>query len=194
MKLIVGLGNPGRVYAGTRHNIGFSVVNAFAKDCRIALRREERFSSLIGKGRLKNHNMLLVLPVTFMNLSGSAVCSIAAKYKMDLENLLVVYDDLDLALGRIKIRNSGSSAGHKGVESIIDSLKSNQFCRLRIGIGRPKNNEEVTDYVLSPFPDDELGKVKEVIQEAKVCCRFWVLEGMNTAMNMFNRISGGLMG
>lgn len=187
MKLIVGLGNPGREYAGTRHNIGFSVVNAFAKDCRIALRRDRRFCSLIGRGRLKNQSILFALPLTFMNLSGPAVYDISAKYKVGLEDLLVVCDDLDLSLGRIKIRNCGSSAGHNGIESIIDSLKSRQFCRLRIGIGRPKNNEEVTEYVLSGFSDDEARQVKEAVKMGLDCCRLWALEGMNKAMNIFNR-------
>ncbi len=186
MKLIVGLGNPGRIYSESRHNIGFSVIKALSKIYKIPLKKDNTFS-LSGKGKLEGENLILALPLTFMNLSGIAVSALIKKYKIDLDNLLVVCDDLDLDFGVIKIRPSGSSAGHRGLGSIIDSLGSQGFSRLRIGIGRPlRDNTDASSFVLSSFAKKEKGKIKELIELACDCCRVWATKGITESMNIFN--------
>src|SRR3989338_5399149 len=157
MKLIVGLGNPGLIYRGSRHNIGFRVVKALARAKRIALKKEKGISSLSAKASLDGCEVLLSLPLTYMNLFGSAVNGLIKKYKIEpATGLLVVCDDLDLGLGRIKIRASGSSGGHRGLRSIIEALKTEEFARLRVGIGRPvMAKSETSKYVLSPFAGKE---------------------------------------
>lgn len=189
MKLIVGLGNPGRIYTESRHNIGFSVIRALSKIYKIPLKKDNTFS-LSGKGKIEGGNLILALPLTFMNLSGIAVSALTKKYKIDLENLLVVCDDLDLGFGAIKIRPNGSSGGHRGLGSTIDSLGSQKFSRLHIGIGRPShNNIDVAGFVLSPFTKKEKEKNKEIIEQACYCCCTWVRKGITESMNIFNRAS-----
>lgn len=188
MKLIVGLGNPGRVYIGSRHNIGFSAIKALSRIYKIPLKKEGGAFCLIGKGKIQGQPFLLTLPLTFMNLSGIAVSALLKKYKISLANLLVVCDDLDLEFGVVKIRPSGSSGGHHGLKSIINSLGSQEFCRLRIGIGRPlENTPDAANYVLSPFNKREKEKIKEIIGSACDCCRVWVTQGIIESMNIFNR-------
>jgi len=185
VKLIVGLGNPGRIYAESRHNIGFSVIKALSRIYKVSLKKDTL--SLSGKGRVGHENLILALPLTFMNLSGIAVSALTKKYKIDLENLLVVCDDLDLGFGAIKIRPNGSSGGHRGLGSTIDSLGSQKFSRLHIGIGRPlHNNIDVAGFVLSPFTKKEKEKNKEIIEQACCCCRTWVRKGITESMNIFN--------
>lgn len=199
MKLVIGLGNPGRIYSESRHNIGFSVIKALSKIYKIPLKKDNTFS-LSGKGKIEGENLILALPLTFMNLSGIAVSALIKKYKIDLprpcthgrglDNLLIVCDDLDLDFGVIKIRPSGSSAGHRGLGSIIDSLGSQGFSRLRIGIGRPlRDNTDASSFVLSSFAKKEKGKIKEIIENACDCCRVWVKKGIIESMNTFNRRS-----
>ncbi len=167
MKLIVGLGNPGKLYIDSRHNIGFSVARALKKKHKIFLKKDSFTHSLNGKGKIRGKDFILTLPSTFMNLSGVAVSSLLKKYGIDLDNLLVVCDDVDLEFGKMRIKPDGSSGGHKGLASIIDSLRSARFARLRIGIGRPKKKElEVSQYVLSPFSREERKRRVKIIQES----------------------------
>ncbi len=190
MKLIVGLGNPGLIYGNSRHNIGFSVVKLLARLSRTALKKDNGTFSLSAKVKLGTHNVILAVPLTFMNLSGLSVSALIKKYRIDLADLLVVSDDLDLELGRAKIRASGSSGGHRGIQSVIDALGSEGFCRLRIGIGRPaRKNTEARDYVLSQFNRKEKTRLKEILSLASECCRMWASEGAGKAMNIFNRRS-----
>jgi PTH1 family peptidyl-tRNA hydrolase len=189
MKLIVGLGNPGRLYIDSRHNIGFQVVKALAKDYKILLKKDKRISSLSGQGKIEGQGVALALPLTFMNLSGVAVGALLEKYKIHLDDLLVVSDDLDLEFGRLKIRSRGSAAGHRGLESIIDYIKSQDFCRLRIGIDRPHKNTDPAEYVLSPFTRKEKAQVQDLIERALDCCRLWITEGAAESMNRFNKRS-----
>lgn len=189
MKLIVGLGNPGRTYANSRHNIGFSVVRALAKVYNISLKKDNCAFSLSGKGRIKGQNIALVLPLTFMNLSGIAVGALLKKYKTGIDNILVVCDDLDLEFGRLKIRPQGSSGGHRGLQSIIDTLGRQDFCRLRIGIGRRDKNMASAEYVLSPFNKEEKKEVPDIIEKAIECSQSWVTGGAQASMNIFNRRS-----
>ncbi len=186
MKLIVGLGNPGIFYSGTRHNIGFQVIKQLAKSKEFALKKEKGLKALSAKGRLDGIDAVLAMPLTFMNLSGEAVVSLLNKYKVESENLLVVCDDLDLEFGQIKIRSGGSSAGHRGIQSIIDFLGSNEFSRLRIGIGRPKG-ADASEYVLSHFKRNEKIQLPEIIDRVKECCLSWASVGVEKSMIIFNR-------
>ncbi len=187
MKLIVGLGNPGILYASSRHNIGFQAVKYLAKAKKIALKKEKGSRALSAKLKTEGVDVILAIPLTFMNLSGEAVRQLIKKYKIDLGDLLVVCDDLDLEFGRLKIRSSGSSAGHRGVKSIIDALGSDQFSRLRIGIGRPGDNLDTAEYVLSRFDKREKSGLAEIIKKAAECAQVWVSEGVEKSMNIFNR-------
>ena len=186
MKLIVGLGNPGLIYAGSRHNIGFTVLKSLAGSLKVTFKRDSSVLVLVGKAKVAQQEVILALPQTFMNLSGRAVGALLKKFKVNLEDLLVVCDDLDLELGRIKIRPFGSSGGQRGLDSIIEYLGTQKFSRLRIGIGRPKVTEDTAKYVLAGF----LRKEQAIVQEAKVealnCCLSWVEKGIVETMNMFN--------
>jgi len=189
VKLIVGLGNPGDIYVDSRHNIGFSAVKALAKAHKISLKKDSSASSLSGKGKIGGQNVILAIPLTFMNLSGVAVRALLKKYKIDLQSLLVVVDDLDLEFGRQKIRSSGSSAGHRGLDSIIDYLGTQHIARLRIGIGRPKANIDSREYVLSRFSKKEKEQLRNILDNAADCCKAWLTKGITEAMNIFNRRS-----
>jgi len=186
MKLIVGLGNPGIIYRDSRHNIGFSVVKALAKACKISFKRESSSCSLVGRGKMEGQAVVLAMPLTFMNLSGSAVNALLKKYKIGPEDLLVVCDDLNLEFGRMRIRPSGSSGGQRGLKSIIAALNSQEFCRLRVGIGRPHPATDAADFVLSYFKRNELAGVKEIIERAGDCCQVWAARGVTESMNIFN--------
>ena len=188
MKLIVGLGNPGNLYVHSRHNVGFLVVKAIAQAHKILLKKEKGILSLSGKGKIEGQNIILAMPLTFMNLSGVAVGGLLKRYKIEPSNLLVVCDDLDLDFGRLKIKSSGSSGGHRGLESIIESLKGNTFARLRIGIGKPLRTD-ISAYVLSHFSKKEKVELSELIERASGCCRVWVAKGINRSMNIFNQRS-----
>lgn len=187
MKLIVGLGNPGRFYSGSKHNIGSLVIKALAKKHKIALKKDRDAFSLSGKGKICGQDALLAVPLTFMNLSGKAIAALIRKYKLHLKDILVVCDDLDLELGRIRIKDSGSSGGHGGLKSIIDRLKTQGVIRLRIGIGRPSLNQDVSDYVLSSFSKADKKRLKDSLKSAAACCEFWISQGITKSMNIFNR-------
>jgi len=186
MKLIVGLGNPGSEYAGTRHNIGQSAVRALAKQHKAAFFRDKECCSLSGKIRIGGHVVVLALPLTYMNLSGGAVSALVRKYKIELNDLLLVCDDLDLELGRIKIKPGGSSGGQRGLKSIIAALGTQDICRLRLGIGRPKPGEDPADFVLEQFTRNEKEQVLQAIEDAMDCCDIWAVKGVTESMNMFN--------
>ncbi|MBU1090229.1 MAG: aminoacyl-tRNA hydrolase [Candidatus Omnitrophica bacterium] len=186
MILIAGLGNPGKVYLNSRHNIGFSAVEALSKIYKIPLKRDRGTFSLSGRGKIDNKNVILAMPQTFMNLSGIALQQLLKKYKIDLTNLLIVCDDLDLEFGRLKIKPSGSTGGHRGLKSIIDAIGKDKFARLRVGIGRPVYDTEEADYVLSAFSRGEQGGLKKILQRVVLCCRSWVNEGISETMNIYN--------
>lgn len=190
MKLIVGLGNPGKAYTGSRHNIGFTVLTELADSLKINFRRAFLQRAELGKCGISGEEIILAKPVTFMNLSGAAVAALLRKYRLDLKDLLVICDDLDLELGRIKIRKGGSSGGHQGLQSIIERIGSSDFARLRVGISRPIDKEDVTDYVLSNFKAGERARVKNVVSTACECAKSWITEkDIDKIMNTFNRRS-----
>lgn len=186
MKLIVGLGNPGDAYKDSRHNIGFSIIKAFCQAHKAALKREIGTFSLGARVKIGGHGVIAAMPLTFMNLSGNAVKALLRKHKIDLKDLLIIVDDLDLDLGRLRLRPSGSSGGHRGVASIIESVGANGFARLRVGIGRPPRGLEPSEYVLMPFLKKEKTEIKDAIEKATECCQSWVTEGVEETMNNFN--------
>jgi len=187
VKLIVGLGNPGLIYAGSRHNIGFAVVKSLARSLKVVLKRDSSVLALVSKANWGQNNVVLALPQTFMNLSGIAVKALLKKFKVSCEDLLVVCDDLDMELGRIKIRPQGRSGGQRGMVSIIEHLGTQDFSRLRIGIGRPKNPEDAARYVLSGFLRKEKSIVAEVKEDAVNCCLSWMENGIVRTMGSFNK-------
>jgi len=163
---VVGLGNPGLKYEFNRHNIGFRIVDSLARNIEIEFKKVKSYYSLISRGMINNHKVMLVKPQTFMNLSGRAVSKVVSYYKIPLQGLLIVYDDLNLELGQVRIRKKGSAGGHKGIESIMQYLNSEEIPRLRIGIGNPSVNFNFNcmSYVLSNYNNNEKDKIEEVIQ------------------------------
>ena len=189
MKLIVGLGNPGDTYIDSRHNIGFSVADLLSKICRCSFKRDRGTFAFTAKARIEGKEVVLAKPVTFMNLSGVAVKALLKKHKAEAKDILVVCDDLDLSLGRLKIRPGGSSGGHHGLESIIGNVRTQDFARLRIGIGRPHPGIETSDYVLSRFSRQEKETVSRVLNFARDCVISWISKDISEVMNMFNKRS-----
>jgi PTH1 family peptidyl-tRNA hydrolase len=186
VKLIVGLGNPGLFYAGSRHNIGAAVLKSLARTLKISFKRDSSVFALVGSAKVKQQNIVLILPQTYMNLSGKAVSACLKKFKSQPADLLVICDDLDLELGRIKLRACGSSGGQRGLASIIESLGTNDFSRLRVGIDRPKGAQDPADYVLSGFLRSQKKIVEEAKEEAVSCCVSWMEKGVVETMNIFN--------
>lgn len=187
MRLIVGLGNAGRAYKYSRHNVGFLLIDRLTKIWGIKIKRDLTTRSYLGRGRIQDREVILARPYCFMNLSGQSVSLLLKKYELNLqEEMLVVSDDLDLAWGNVRIRPRGSAGGHKGVGSIIKTLGSSDFARLRIGIGRPRQKKEIIDYVLSSWTQDEKRQLSENLEQAADCCKTWVMRGITEAMNKFN--------
>ncbi len=188
--LIVGLGNPGREYKHTRHNIGFMTIDKLAVDLSIRLSKVQS-KALIGTALVDGRKLILVKPQTFMNLSGQSVTSLLRFYRIPLEQMIVIHDDIDLPVGTIRIRPGGGSAGQRGLASIIEKLGTQAFPRLRIGVGRPPGRMEAADYVLQDFPKADQPVMEKVIAEASQAARTFVLEGLDKAMNTYN---GEVMG
>ncbi|MCY1002204.1 aminoacyl-tRNA hydrolase [Myxococcus sp. MISCRS1] len=189
MKLICGLGNPGREYERHRHNIGFMVVEAMLSRARAEL-NQEKFAAKVGQGTLAGERVLFVEPQTFMNLSGRSVAEAARFYKVPPEDVLVIHDELDLPMGRLQLKAGGGSGGHNGLKSIVSSLGSEAFIRLRFGIDKPEGpnaRERVAGYVLSNFDDGERRQLEDLIPRALDMTECWVREGLSVAMNRFNR-------
>jgi len=183
MKLIVGLGNPGRIYVNNRHNVGIRCINYFARVHRIPV-RERRARAKLGIGEVAGKRVVLAKTRTYMNLSGQAVSRLVRHFTVPLEDLVVICDDLDLPLGKVRIRERGGSGGHKGMESIIDSLGSQDFPRIRVGIGRPDGDE--ISYVLSDFNAAEREVVKEAVAKVADALHCILTEGIEAAMNRYN--------
>jgi PTH1 family peptidyl-tRNA hydrolase len=193
VRLIVGLGNPGREYAHSRHNVGFWCLNRLARRHGIAFSRRGRLAA-VGEGQLAGQPVILAKPRTFVNLSGRAVSHLLKRCRLSPEQLLVVYDDLDLPLGRVRLRPSGSHGGHRGMRSIVEAVGSQDFPRIRIGIGRPKVAGEptwepghVVDYVLGPMTAEERRTLDEAVATAGEAILCLLSEGIETAMNRYNR-------
>ena len=189
MKLIVGLGNPGRAYANNRHNIGFICLNHFAKTQGIWFDKKQG-QARIGSGEVAGSQVVLAKPQTYMNLSGQSVSRLIKRFDINLNYLLVIHDDLDLPLGKIRIRRGGSSGGHKGIDSIIAELGNHDFLRLKVGIGRPTTAEirenDVIAYVLTDFTPEEEEIVIQVIPKVSEAILCLITEGLTVAMNKYN--------
>jgi len=191
MKLIVGLGNPGRIYAHNRHNAGFRCLNYFARIHSVRFDRRQ-CRARAGIGEIRGEKVLLAKPGTFVNLSGDSVARLVRKHGIPLSDLLVIYDDLDLPLGKIRLRQSGGSGGHKGMNSIISALGSEDFPRIRVGIGRPQVEEQsisedtIVNYVLSDFSSQEEATIKPVIATVSEAIDCFLTQGIEAAMSKFN--------
>ncbi|MDP2921330.1 MAG: aminoacyl-tRNA hydrolase [Candidatus Omnitrophota bacterium] len=186
MKLIVGLGNPGDGYKFTRHNAGFLVLDELARESGIKFKSNKRFKALTGEGEIKGEKAFLAMPQTFMNLSGSSVRSMLHWLKISPADVFVVVDDIALPFGSIRIRPKGSSGGHKGLNSIIDAISSQEFPRMRIGILGRKNVRDLSGYVLDRFTKAEQKKLPDIIGAASNACVCWIEEGVDAAMNQYN--------
>ncbi len=174
MYLIVGLGNPEEEYGETRHNMGFNAIN------------KNKFQGIYEIANIENHKTILLKPQTYMNLSGNSVKEIVDFYKIEKEKIIIIYDDMDIEPGKIKIRKKGSAGGHNGMKSIIQMLGTDEFARIRIGIGRPNNKGNDINYVIGKIPKEEITKLEEGIEKAKEATIEILKNNIDTAMNKFN--------
>lgn len=188
-RLIVGLGNPDEKYRYTRHNWGYLVVQELIALWDVRSRHDTAVQGLVAKSERDGITCYLLLPLTYMNLSGAAVSALAKKKSIALENVLVVCDDLDLPFGQMRLRAKGSAGGHNGLKSIINSFGSNEFARLRGGIGRPKERDKTVEFVLDGFNAQEKKQLTGELKTAVECCEVWVRHGVDEAMNQFNKRS-----
>jgi PTH1 family peptidyl-tRNA hydrolase len=183
--MIIGLGNPGERYAETRHNIGFKVINKIAKMYNIRVNKS-RYQAKIGTGNIEGINVVLAKPQTFVNLSGEAVKILSERYNILSERLIIIYDDIHLPVGKLRIRSSGSSGGHNGVQSIINHINTQQFPRIRIGIGTPAKGENMADYVLARFKEDEREIINNAVEQAVEAIATIITCDIQAAMNKYN--------
>ncbi len=183
--LVVGLGNPGREYRDSRHNVGFMVVDQLAQELSVRMTRVQS-RAITGSTSLEDKKLILAKPQTYMNLSGQSVASLVHFYKIPVENLLVINDDIDLPFGVLRLRPGGGSAGQKGMQSIIERLGTQQFARLRVGVGRPPGQKQSADYVLQSFSPAERDELAVILKEAAEAVRVFSLHGIDKAMTQFN--------
>lgn len=185
MKIIVGLGNPGNEYEKTRHNTGFMVVDRLAKKHNIEIKKEKS-KALIGTGEINGEKVMLVKPQTFMNLSGEAVRGLIDFYKESIENLLIIFDDIDLDLGNIRIKERGSAGTHNGMKSIVQNLGTVEFKRVKVGIGKPKANVDLVNHVLGKFSEEEFKILTDSIDKAVDASEIIISGNVSKAMNLYN--------
>lgn len=187
--LIAGLGNPGRAYRGNRHNVGFMVLDLLADRWGVDFARVQ-FQALVADRKLNNQKVFLAKPQTMMNLSGRAIRSLTTYYHVPDDRLVIVYDDLDLPTGSLRLRPFGGTGGHRGMESIASELGRDSFARLRIGIGRPPGRMDPADYVLQDFSDRELEVVEPTLAQATSCLATILSDGLEAAMTQYNGVPG----
>ncbi len=186
MYLIVGLGNPGREYVGTRHNIGFEAVDAICAKYDIKLNKE-KFRAVYGEGRIGGEKVLVIKPQTYMNLSGESVREFRDWFKMDQENIIVIYDDISLPVGKLRIREKGSAGGHNGIKNIIYQLGTDVFPRIKIGVGTPEHADyDVKAYVLGRFSKEETEVLVKTVIQAAAAVEEMILHDPQSAMNLYN--------
>ncbi len=183
MKVIVGLGNPGPRYKDTRHNVGFQTLEELARRHPVQ-RQESRFDAIIAHLQVKQEKVFLLKPLTYMNLSGKAVRALIAYYKIDLKDIIVIYDDMDLPVGNVRVRSAGGTGGHRGMSSLVESLGTREFARIRIGIGRPPH--EAIDWVLGRFSPEERPLINNAVARAADAVEAWMVHGIEKAMNEYN--------
>lgn len=185
MYLIVGLGNPEEKYSKTRHNMGFNVINKLSSKYEIKVNKR-KFEALYGEGVIEEEKVILLKPQTYMNLSGKSIIKVINFYKIPLENIIVVYDDMDIAQGLIRIRKKGSSGSHNGMKSVISELNSEEFARVRVGIGKPKQKYEMIDYVIGEISKKEEKELDKGVERAKEAIIEILKSGIDRTMNKFN--------
>lgn len=185
MYLIVGLGNPEEDYSGTRHNMGFDTVNKIAKEYNIEINKK-KFKALCGSGIIENEKVILLKPQTYMNLSGESIKEYIEFYKIDLQNLIVIYDDIDIDKGIVKLRKQGGAGTHNGMKSVIECIGSEKFSRVRIGIGMPEHKGDLINYVIGYVPDEEKKILNKGCEIAKDAAIEIIKNGIEIAMNKFN--------
>ena len=183
MKLIVGLGNPGKKYEHTRHNMGFDVIDLFSDLAQIDVDKEN-FKGLLGRGKVFDQDIMLLKPQTYMNLSGESVRLVMDYFKIDINDIIIIFDDMAIAPGRIRLRATGSSGGHKGMQSIIDQLGTEDIKRIKVGIGEPQF--DAIDYVLSKPTKEESELIEEAIKDAVEALKVILSNNFDVAMNRFN--------
>ncbi|ELK43037.1 aminoacyl-tRNA hydrolase [Brevibacillus agri] len=187
MKVIIGLGNPGKKYEDTRHNAGFMAIDKISDKWGIPV-AQNKFRALVGEGRVEGEKVLLVKPQTYMNLSGESVAEVLKFYKLTPDELVVIFDDLDLPTGQLRLREKGSAGGHNGIKSMIQHLGTQEFKRIKVGIGRPEPGRSVSDYVLQSFPAAERPQIQEAVGHAADAAAMWTREPFIKVMNHFNSL------
>lgn len=185
MYLIVGLGNPENDYANTRHNMGFNVINKLAEKYEIEVTKNN-FKGLYGTGTIEGKKVILLKPQTYMNLSGESIIAIKNFYKINIEDILIICDDIDTEIGKIRIRKKGTAGTHNGLKSVIKCLATTEFARLRVGIGQPKNNTDLIEYVLGVIEDEDKPLLNEGIVKAEKAVEELLKNGIEIAMNKYN--------
>lgn len=185
MKVIIGLGNPGKKYEDTRHNVGFMTIDKISEKWNIPV-GQQKFRAIVGEGRINMQKVLLVKPQTYMNLSGESVAEILKFYKLTHEDILVIFDDLDLPVGKLRLRAKGSAGGHNGIKSLIAHLGTQEFKRIKIGIDRPEPGRSVSDYVLGGFSKADQGEINQAIEVATDAASAWMTESFINVMNKYN--------
>lgn len=185
MYLIIGLGNPESDYAKTRHNMGFNVINRISEKFNIAVNKN-KFKALYGSGTINNEKVILIKPQTYMNLSGEAVVEFVNFYKADLENVIIIYDDIDTEPGKIRIRKTGGPGTHNGMKSVVSCLNSEKFPRVRVGIGMPKYKDDLINYVIGYVSEEEQEILNKGVEIAEEAIETILEKGIDIAMNKFN--------
>ena len=185
MKAIIGLGNPGMKYAGTRHNIGFDAVTAIADKYNLSI-NNKKFKGVYADGHIAGEKVLLVQPQTFMNLSGECVREVADFYKLNPDEIIIICDDINLDVGRLRIRKKGSAGGHNGLKNIIAHLGTEEFPRIRVGVGEKTEGWDLADYLLARFDKDSEPVIREALANVVGAVETWISEGIDAAMNRFN--------
>ncbi|MBD5088007.1 MAG: aminoacyl-tRNA hydrolase [Clostridiales bacterium] len=186
MYLIVGLGNPGNKYAGTRHNIGFSAITYLSDHFRISL-NQNKHKAIFGTGYIGSEKVILAMPQTFMNLSGESVRPLADFFKIPPSNILVIFDDISLDVGQLRIRKKGSAGGHNGIKSIIQHLGTEEFPRIKIGVGEKPQGWDLADHVLARFPEEQEETVRQSLLDATDACEKIIEDSIEAAMNIYNQ-------
>jgi len=184
--LIVGLGNPGKTYDKTRHNIGFEAVTKFAKKHGLEFKKQTKFKGSLAEGRIGDDPVILLMPLTYMNLSGEAVAQVMHYFQIDLSRLIIIVDDVALPLGQLRIRINSSAGGHNGLKSVEECLQTNRYARLKIGVG-DRSEGDLVDYVLGKFTQEEERLLPGVLERAVQAVEIWLDEGLTSAMNFSNK-------
>lgn len=186
MYIIIGLGNPSREYQATRHNIGFDAVTRISDDYSISLDMKKH-KAVCGKGMIGGERVILAQPQTFMNLSGESVRELIDFYKVSNEEIIVIYDDISLDVGQLRIRKKGSAGGHNGIKNIISHLGTDEFMRIKVGVGDKPKDWDLADYVLSRFPKEDEDKIREALKKSSMACETIITKGIEAAMNLYNK-------